>query len=144
MENGKWYYKLTGAHKPCRCVVCRGAVANGACVFTEHLVSNTYQMTEKTANEPTSNAPAIPQETIEYCLRIIQAPVVTKATLRNYLVRNDLPTSGNKRALCERVMRHYQDTTGAQQQQSAQGGLGTLLLAADIVDEEDLMEIDDD
>ena len=41
-------------------------------------------------------------------------------------------------------MAHYQATIGAQQQQqSAQGGLDTFLLAADIVDDEDLMQIDD-
>ena len=144
MVNGKESFELMGAHKPCRCVVCRGAVAGGACVFTEHLVSNTYQMTEKTATDPTPNANAVPQDIIDKCLAIIQAPVVTKQTLRNYLVRHDLQVSGNKSALCERVMHHYQATTGAQQQQSVQGGFDTLLLAADIIDDEDLVEIDDD
>ena len=41
-------------------------------------------------------------------------------------------------------MHHYSVTTGAQQQQSVQGGLDTLLLVADFIDDEDLMEIDDD
>ena len=134
-------FELKSAHKPCRCLVCRGKEAGRACDYAEFVKADKHHTRAKKATDTTQNENTIPQTIIDRCLAIIQAPKVTKATLRIYLERNGLQVSGNKLLLCERVIHHYDTTTGAQ---DVQGGFDALLLAADYLDEEDLVEIDDD